>query len=211
MALATQADVEARLQITFTNNPEPVVTALLADAQAHIEGYVGRSLESASHTETHDPTWPVRLHQWPVTTVTSVTVDGTALVVADDIVTYPRGRIYRTANGRPRSWGTSKLRSVDVVYTAGYLAGTHDRELAHLGSIVADMVARAFRLAVDWGATPEGAGAVQSVALEGSDTVTYATGGGDIGSIPAEAPGRFLALLDSERRELDSYKGLVVV
>lgn len=211
MALATQADVQTRATVTFTLNPDPFIADLLVDAQAMIESRLGRAAESASYTETYDPGYPtVFLRHWPVTDVAAVTVDGTALVVADDVVWYPDGRINRASDGLVTSWGTWKRQSVVVEYTGGYLSPDHDRYLNHLGSLVAEMVGRAFRQAIDWAATPEGAGAIQSIALEGSDTVTYATGGGDVGSVPVEAVGRFLALLDSERRELDSYRGLVV-
>ena len=71
MALCTQLDVEQKLQWDITAEPDTTVTALIADAQAHIEAEVGRPLESAARTETFDADRvALLLKYWPVTTVT---------------------------------------------------------------------------------------------------------------------------------------------
>lgn len=211
MALTTQTAIEQRLQVDFTNDPDPVITALIAAATAHMEAFLHRALESASYTgEVHDPRYPVTLDQWPVTAISAVAVDGTSLTLPADIIQYPRGQIYRASNGYVTAWGTMKPRSISVDYTAGYLAGTHDRELAHLGSICTEIVARAFRLAADYVATPAGAGDIQAISLAGSDSVTYATGAGTVSAIPTEAVGRFLSLTEADKAELNQYRALVV-
>lgn len=207
MALCTQLDVEQKLQWDITAEPETVVTALIADAQAHIEAEVGRTLESAVRQETFDGgSWVHFLKHFPVTAVTAVTEDGTSLTVATDVLWYERGKLLRASNGRQTYWKTTKLQSIVVDYVGGYLAGTHTTELEHLGSICAEVVARAFRKGADNAVLPAGAaGAVQSVSLEGSDTVTYATGGGS-GTVTGGLR-QFVFLLEDERRQLQKYRG----
>lgn len=209
--LATQQDVENRLQITFDDDPDPVIADLIASAQAHVETYVGRRLESAEYTERYEGIAPgVLLDHWPVTEVDSVSVDGTPLVVADEVSWYSWGRLYRIgtdgiADGYPRTWGSLLPQPVEVVYTAGYLTGTHDFELKHLSSVCTEMIARAFRQAQEWVERPSGG--VQSIALSGSDSITYATGAG---TVPAEVVGQFLSLSPAEKSELDGYRSPAV-
>lgn len=199
--LCTQADVEKRLQWDITAEPEAVVTMLIADAQAMMESEVGRALESGNRTETFDGgPWPIHLTHWPVTTLTSVTEDGVALT-ASDFEWYPRGKLIRMSGSYQIFWRTWMPQSLVVVYVGGYLAGTHTRELEHLGSICAEIVARAFRKGADNAAVPAGAlGAIQSVSLAGSDSVTYASS-----SDSASTSGglsQFLYLEEDERRQL---------
>lgn len=209
MALCTQLDVENRLQITFANQPDAVITSLIEDAQAHVEAEVGRTVESAARTETFDGgERTLFLRFFPVTTLTSVTEDGTVLTVDDDFMWYENGGLIRVAGDRQVAWKTLKRQAIDVVYTGGYLSPDHDAELEHLGSICAEMVARAFRKGADAASIPAGAaGQIQSVTLAGSDTVTYATGGGEL----ALGFSQFISLLDDERQQLARYKGLAVV
>lgn len=203
MALCTQADVEKRLQWDITAEPDPVVTMLIADAQAMIEAEIGREVESATWSQTFDgwASWSLFLKQWPVTAVTTVTEDGVALTPTTDFMWYPSGKLVRVASGYQAYWHTSKLQDIVVGYTGGYLAGTHDMQLGHLGSICAEVVARALRRGADNAAVPAGAaGAIQSVSLSGSDTVSYATGGGT-GTIGGGVS-QFVYLEEDEIRQL---------
>lgn len=207
MALCTQADVEKRLQWDITSEPDSVVTSLIEAAQAHIEAEVGRPLESASWSETFDGGYGVLfLRGWPVTAVTSVTEDGVALTVDDDFKWYANGKLIRLASDRQTAWRILKAQSIVVSYTGGYEAGTP--ELKHLGSLCAEVVARAFRRGAASAATPAGtAGAIQSVSLEGSDTITYATASGEsvAGGLTS-----FVFLEQHEIDQLSRYKvGLV--
>lgn len=210
MALCTQDDVENRLQITFDNDPDAVVASLIADAQSLIEAEVGRTLESAARTETLDGGRVTYfLKWWPVTTMTSVTEDTTALTVDTEFMWYESGKLIRVgASGFQRLWTTRKQQSIDVAYTGGYLSGhsdEHDMALEHLGSICAEMVARAFRKGADAASIPAGAaGQIQSVSLAGSDTVTYATGGDAMSGRGAFA--QFIFLEENEQVQLGRYK-----
>lgn len=200
MALCTQADVEKKLQWDITAEPEPVVTMHIADAQAMIEAEVGRPLESAARSDTFDGgQWSLFLTHWPVTAVATVTEDGTALTVTTEYLWYPGGKLIRVSGGHQTWWQASKPQSIVVAYTAGYSAGS--KELEHLGSLCAEVVARAFRKGADNAAIPAGAtGQIQSVSLEGSDSVTYATSDGS--SFTGSGVGQFLYLVEDERRQL---------
>ncbi|MDP9143708.1 MAG: hypothetical protein M3N43_03270 [Actinomycetota bacterium] len=198
MALCVQLDVEQKLQWDITAEPDSVVAALIADAQALIEAEVGRTLESATRAETFDGgRWSMFLTYWPVTAVATVTEDGTALTVNTDYKWYPNGKLIRVSGGHQIYWQTGEMQSVAVGYTGGFIAGT-TRE--HLGSLCAEVVARAFRKGADNAAIPSGAvGQIQSVSLAGSDSVTYATAEG---SATGGGVNQFIYLEDDERRQL---------
>ena len=210
--LCTQLDIEQKLQWDITAEPDTTVTALIADAQALIETEVGRSLESAARTETFDGGRVNIFLRWhPVTAVATVTEDGTALVANDDFRWYHYGKLIRISGNHQSAWRTRKRQSIVVTYTGGYLAGgqpDHNVALEHLGSLCAEVVARAFRKGAANAVIPAGSsGAVQSVSLTGSDTVSYATAGG--GTF-AQTGGlsQFVSLTDDERSQLVRYKGV---
>lgn len=213
MALCTQADIEVRLQRDLTVDAPTItgtVDALIADAQAEIEAEIGREVESDTRQQTFDGgRVTIWLRYFPVTTMSAVTEDGTALTVDDDFKWYPTGRLIRMSGSTQVAWQTTKRQAIVVDYTGGYLTGTHNSELEHLGSICAEVVARAIRRGADAAAVPAGAaGQVQSISLEGSDSVTYATGGG--ASTLQGGLSQFVYLLDDERNKLARYKGLMV-
>lgn len=205
MALCLQIDVERRLQWDITAEPDSTVTALIAAAQALIEAETGRTLESASRSETFDGgRVALFLKHWPVTAVATVTEDGTALT-ADDYKFYENGKTIRVSGDYQVMWKTLKKQAIAVAYTGGFLSPDHDSQLEHLGSICAEVVARAFRKGAENAALPAGAaGAIQSVSLEGSDSVTYATGGG---ATLSGGLTQFVFLTEDERRQLNRYKG----
>lgn len=122
MALATQTDVEQRIQVLFDDPSEPVIATLIAAAQGQYERVAGRPLESAGYDETYDP--PAGTALWlrhtPVTAITSVTEDGTLLTVTDDYYFNAFGRVQRVSAGLPSLWRTRLLQSIVVEYVAGY-------------------------------------------------------------------------------------------
>jgi len=211
MALCTQLDVEQKLQWDVTAEPDATVTALIADAQALIESHVGRPLESGTRTDIFDGgRVALFLRTWPVTEITTVTEDAVVLAVTD-FKWYPNGKVIRTSTtGSQILWKAYKPQSIEVVYEGGYLAGTddlHDIALEHLGSMCAEVVARAFEIGAENAVVPAGAaGAVQSVHLEGSDTVTYATGGGQ--SFAGGGLRAFVYLEEHEIVQLGRYRSV---
>ena len=212
MALCDQEEIEKRLQWDITAEPDSVVTSLIAAATAHMEGEVGRRLESATYTaELHDPPdGAVFLKNWPVTSITTLEVDGAA-VASTGYTFYSDGRLHRTSNSRDVGWASSKRKAISVTYAGGYLAGTHTSELAHLGSICTEIVARAFRSGAASAAQPAGVGlgGIASVTLAGSDSVTYSTTGGDTLELGGGLT-RFIQILDDERRQLQQYRGIFI-
>jgi hypothetical protein len=210
LALTTQAEIEKRLQWNITAEPDSVVTSLIAAATGHIEGAIGRKVESANYTETYDADMnPILLEHWPVTTLSTVTEDNTTLTSAD-YAFYDDGRLLRISNGYVRRWSTRKVQSIDVTYTGGYLAGTHVSELAHIGSIATEIVARAFRAGAASAVAPAGVGlgGIASVSLAGSDSVTYSTVGGESFQVGGGLT-RFVQILEDEKTQLQQYRDLV--
>lgn len=220
MALCTQLDVEQKLQWDVTAEPDSVVTSLIEDAQATIEAEVGRTLESAERVETFDGGTPTLfLRNIPVTGITTVVEDGTSLA-STDYMFKPNGRLIRTTTGGYQTnWLTTKPQSIVVTYQGGYVAeesssssssspsylADHAAALQHLGSICSEIVARAFRKGAENAALPAGAaGGIQSVSLEGSDSVTYATGGGS--ESVSGGLSQFIYLTEDERRQLQRYR-----
>jgi len=168
MALCTQTQVEQRLHINFTDDTDPVAAELIAAAQGHIERAAGRPLEAAAHTETFDPLIAtVWLTHTPVNSITSVTVDGTALTSADYTWT-ENGRLTRTTSSTPRNWGTRKQQSVVIVYNGGYTTVPYD-----LQDVCANVAARAFAAGAAYASLPAGSEGIKQIMLAGSDSVTY--------------------------------------
>lgn len=170
MALCTQTQVEQRLQINFTDNSDVVCAELIAAAQGHIERVAGRPIEAGAITETFDgPASTLWLEVTPVNSITSVTVDGTALT-SNDYTYTDYGRLARTSNSRERAWSTSKQQSIVVVYNGGYQTVPYD-----LQDICANVAARAFAGGAAYAARPAGMEGISSLSLSGSDSVSYSS------------------------------------
>jgi hypothetical protein len=200
-----------RLQWDISAEPDTTITALIADAQALIESHVGRPLEDGPRSEIFDGNRvALFLKFWPVTAITTVTEDAIVLTSADYML-YPNGKVIRTSTtGNQIPWKAYKPQSIQVDYDGGYLAGHddyHDLALGHLGSLCAEVVARAFKKGAANAAIPAGsAGAVQSVSLSGSDTVTYSTGSGE--SFAGGGLTAFVYLEQHEKDQLGRYRSI---
>lgn len=182
MALCTQAQVEQRLQIDFTVDPDPVVAELIAAATGHIERIAERSLEAAVREEVFDP--PSTPNLWLTHTPVAVTststpfaveVDGTPLASDQYSVDPQTGRLTRVINGRPRSWSEYKVQSITVDYRGGYETVPYD-----IQDICARMVARAFQAGAAYAALPTSSASVNSVDIEGAGSVEYNEASGDV-------------------------------
>lgn len=119
-ALATEADLEARLGRSLTAEELTQAIALLDDASATVRVYTGRNFEAAEVTQRlRVVDGKVRLPQSPVTAVESVeSVEGTAV----DFTWHHGSTIYLNA-GVLDAWeyeGRTRTPTyVDVTYTAG--------------------------------------------------------------------------------------------
>ena len=194
MPLCTQDDVEKLLQIDFGANPDDTVTQYIAQADALVTAYCGQSLESASGIEEtleaeQDQAYLV-LGRFPVTAVASVVEDGTTLVVTDEYVWYEDGRLRRMYGDYAGSWSMLP-NSIVVTYTAGYVTIPADVTLA-----AATLAADLFRQGAAFSA--HGVNPVKSVALSGSDTITYDVSA--VGQEPVTVRGAVAAILAPYRK-----------
>lgn len=112
MAYITNADIATYLNITLSANGETLVDSLIPAVEAFAESYCNRKFSvSGAQTETFDGGVDIFFPQaTPVGSITSVTVDGTALTAGDS---YNYGSYIRL--GSPASSG---YRNVVVVYTS---------------------------------------------------------------------------------------------
>lgn len=130
--LATLQDLADALQVPLANVPTGSGTLLLETATAVVQAVAGQRIvqvsgETLNVLGTTD-SW-LDLPQIPVTAVTSVTLDGTALTTGIEATNYKlRGnRLWRTDG-----WQTyvGQPSDVVVVCTHGYAAGSQDLQLA---------------------------------------------------------------------------------
>ncbi len=166
--LCTQGDVQNLLHTVFDNQPEPVITDLIGRASAVVETYLHRTLEAETDIiETVDGSWHplIVLEKWPVTGITSIVENGTALT-SDDYLFYEDGRVLRGKLGT--QWWTRQRQAIVITYDAGY--AVIPRDIAHATS---SMVARWFQAGAAYAAAPDSAGAVKRISLEGSDEIEY--------------------------------------
>jgi hypothetical protein len=175
MALVTQANLEKHLQVVFDNQPlDPVVSEYLTQAQAIADAICRQPLEEETGiVETFEVDQPDAwfvLSRFPVSQVSAVAVDGTALGT-DEFRSYTDGRIRRLVSGG--GYDTSWSYLIDgnsVTYDAGYggaIAAPDDLVLG-ITIIAAQLFRNGARYAAD------GAKGVKSVRLEGSDQIEFA-------------------------------------
>ena len=185
-ALATVADLTARLGRSLDETEELRAEALLDGASARVRAYTGQQFEQATTTDRIQVrNGRVRLPQRPVTAVSAIAdTDGNDVEFtwhAGNYLTLSAlGSIVRFdlepySNGGP-TW-------VDVTYTHGYAAIPDD-----VVEVVCQMVLRAF------GQSPETTG----YSSESVDDYSYSIG-------PAAAAGA-VGMLNDERAALDIYR-----
>ncbi len=119
--LVTTAEVLARVPSLATH---PALAALVTAASAHVENHCRRVFASETLTEWHNGDGWARLwlRRAPVTSLTSVEVNGSAQDVDDFTVNERTGELvwgtsgdYRHGNPFPRG-----RRNIKVIYVAGY-------------------------------------------------------------------------------------------
>lgn len=168
--LCTQADIEKLLQITFGNQPDDTITQAIEQASTIVESYCGQALEESTDTATLEAgrgdTW-LFLPRHPVTDVSSVVEDGDTLTVTDDYRWYEDGRLRRMSGDYETSWSTLPD-AITVEFTAGWSTIPNDVVL-----VTAELAAGIFTKGVVFAA--QGPVPIKSVALDGSDSVSYDT------------------------------------
>lgn len=172
--LVSLSDTKAHLQVTGTDD-DATISALIARASAAITSYIGAPVLAGSYRETveagHGQAYLI-LTRTPVTTVTGVTVDGTALAAGGWRLDAASGLLARTSDSRSRPWETRAV--VVVEYDAGYAEAPADIQQAALTLIAAAWAER--------GRDP----ALRSISI-GSINLGY-FGGDNLPSIASVAP-----------------------
>lgn len=118
MAFATPADMEERLGVSYTATEVQQASAFLGDATAFLQAEIGQLITSGTATfTTRVRENPIRLPQQPVTSVTTVLVDGEATTdfeFVDQELWVParRGHLY--------SFNIDDAAYVDVTVTFNY-------------------------------------------------------------------------------------------
>ncbi len=194
MALLTETDLEAALQVGLTENTPGSIAAAIEIASSIVETYVGRELESATYTNEvfdglgHPALW---LRRFPVTAVTSVTEDGTALAVDDDYIFNASGRILRVSGGQRYPW-VDKPAAIVITYDAGYTTIP-----ANIRWVATRLAARILQAGRAYSGLDDAAIGLKSIKLEGSDEVTF-------GDAAQDATAAAKALTDEEKDALES-------
>lgn len=183
MALCSRSDVEARLGGQDLAADDNLIGELIDAAQAHIERVAEREFEDAARTETFDP--PESSDLWlthtPINSITSVTVDGSALTSSQYSHVSGTGRLTRVVNGRPTSWRTHKVQSITVAYNGGYQSVPYD-----IVDLCARMAARAYQAGESASGAPSAG--VKQINLAGSDSVTFVDESTDVTAAMTMSP-----------------------
>ena len=174
-ALITVAQAGAWLKLdsaTITSDTE-LLEALILAATKMAEDYCGRKWITQTITETHVGNGEsyLELNYWPVTDVTSITVDGTALTSTEWSERLSIGRLY-CAQVWESTIDASAIWELDseivIVYTAGY---DTDRSVVQ-GLVPAAVTAVKMLVALLY----ENREGVKSVSIDGVGSTVYDDG-----------------------------------
>lgn len=122
--LCALADVKAYKGITDANS-DAVLTTLITNVSALIETYCNRVFALAGYTETRNGGTGQKmfLMNGPVVSVSSVTVNGSAIPPAPDAISYgfvwDSSTVYIRPGGYPGEF-CKGIQNVTIAYTAGY-------------------------------------------------------------------------------------------
>lgn len=138
--LTTLAQVKAYGAISGTE-ADVLLATLISAASERIKRYLRRDLVPATYTdqELDGPgTLALRLPQYPVTAISAVTLEGSALAGTDYSLEASSGLLYYTpGGGDPAPWPRGR-RNVTVTYDAGFAALPADLMLAATITVVWD-------------------------------------------------------------------------
>lgn len=152
--LTTLSIVKAELNLTSTDAArDAVLSRYITEASIAIENFCNRVFAVESMKDRFYPSRevplqtvtggidPIQLTRWPVTTMTSVTEDGEALVEEEDfILDKDKGQIIRLdANSYPTRWGAYPI---VAQYAAGYTTAPSDVSDAAIRTVCGRYYAR---------------------------------------------------------------------
>lgn len=172
MALASNADIEAILQITIDSDPNGFVQKLHDLTQGAIERVTGARYTAATVDELvdgwgDDEVWTT---YWPVSDVTAVFDNGIAAVEGTDFEWYKSGKLVRTSStlwpgiDRAEVAWTRGRKKVRIQYTSGY--ATVDAVPYGLRDLAAQITARRFRTGAAFANSPDGSEGVTRIRLD---------------------------------------------
>lgn len=197
MPLAIQSEIEAFLQTSFDNDPEPVITTLIDLATNLIDAEIGRPAEGGTpitdelHRFAHYTPAPARaavlLRRWPVTEIDSISVDGDAFTTFEaDLET---GIVHAvTDTGYLTHW-TAGI-PITVTYTPATIQAAR--------TVAVQMVARAYKAGAEYANRP--------TQLLGLRQLTIGRWSATASTEPGQTAAEAISLTDAERRILERYR-----
>lgn len=133
MALTTTATVKTYAGISGSG-ADAQIDVIVSAVDRSMKEYLGRQIESASVTaEIHDGNGlddSLILLEWPVTSVSSVSIDGAALAASDHEIDGANGILHYKPGGTGFAPWPKGRRNISVTYTAGYASVPADLALA---------------------------------------------------------------------------------
>jgi hypothetical protein len=130
MAIITSSDMAGLQDFDLSAYDPAAISTAVSATCAQIERYCGRTFDSALYTETLDGNGldQIFTEQYPITAVTSVTLDSEALTAGTDSDNYTAltNSLYREGK-----WSAGR-RNLVVVYAAGYSASTMPADLKYI-------------------------------------------------------------------------------
>ncbi len=178
MPVAIASDIEALLQLSFDNDPEPKADLVIVAAQRAVEAEVGMPFDAdlgLIATFTGRGQERLTLPQWPVSGVTSLTIDGVAATETVDFYLDPAGYLERslssfvTTMADASSLWWSAPRGIVVTYDAGWADETVAP--AVLRNLVAEIAARVWQAGISLAEADVPAGVIQETL--GMSSLTY--------------------------------------
>jgi len=197
MTLCVQTDLELFLQIVFTNQPnDPTVDYLISAADGLIKDEIGYDPEQdAAIVEIHDPshTFDLWVRRPPINSVTEIQVDGTVLT-ASQYAAYledeDKSGLLRRIGAR---W-SGQARGIQVTYDGGYaVIPTPLRDAS------VRIAARSFQKGAEFSADENTPG-VTSIALAGSDSITWSESANNVALGALELTGAELGMISRYKR-----------
>ena len=142
--IVTLAEMRSFLNIpTAQTNKDSLLVDLLDSYNAEIENYLGVTLVNSPYTESYDgdETDYLFLKHYPIISVTSLTVDSTALTENTDFYVYKSEGYIQLDDD---TFDDTDLQNVDIVYVAGHGA-TRSAVSNVLKNALKTWVARVFK------------------------------------------------------------------
>ena len=168
MPVAIASDIEALLQLGFDNQPEPKADAVIVAAQRAVEAEVGVPFDADTgiiSTFTGRGQERLTLPMWPVSSVSSLTIDGVTQTETVDFYLDPAGYLERSLHA---GWWSSP-RGIVVTYDAGWADETKAPPVVR--NLVAEIAARVWQAGISLAEADVPAGVIQETL--GISSLTY--------------------------------------